>query len=218
MYKDLLDLPPEVIYYILGFVDKRSLLKFGEVNKATWILIQDTLLRQTINVFPYRAPIPIKTWIPPEHNPDPSPGTIICVEKPGLSLCSLDIPCVVVYNNPKYHYIGVILPRIIYDEETKSISFGECRIESGTYLHREHFRLARSNKLLINTMRAELISQLKKDTDPLEFYHVCRVNKHDLKNSGRHAGNMQENLKIGLTLSDHIILNPVFNFSECINE
>jgi len=211
MYKDLLDLPIELIYLILSVLDKISFLNFGETNKISWIIIQDNILRRNLNIFPYRASIPITTKLQAEANNNPPIGSIICLEKPGPSLCSLDIPCIVVYNNPQYHYIGVILPRISYDEETKSISFGGCRIESGTYLHKEHFRLTCSNKLLINIIREEIISQLKLDTFTSEYYYVSRVNKNDIKNSGRYSLNMQENLKIGLTLSEHIILNPSFN-------
>lgn len=218
MIKDLLQLPPEIVYYILGFLDKYSLLKFGEINKIAWNIIQNNLLRKTLKVFPYRAAIPDSIVIFTEHDQDPAIGHIICVERPGITLCSLDIPCVVVYNNPRYHYLGVIFPRITFDiDSSQAVVFGECRIESGTYLHKEHFRLARSSKLLIKTMREEIISKLNLNQDPQEMYYVCRVNKYDIKNSGRNLSNMKENLKMGLTLSDRVILNPVFNFSDSVD-
>lgn len=211
--KKLLDLPPEIVYYILGFLDKSSFLKFGEINQSCWRIIQDDLLRKTKKVFPYRASLPTDIIIPIAHEIDPCVGAIICVERPGPTLCSLDLPCVVVYNNPRYHYLGVIFPRIKVNIE-QALTFGECRIESGTYLHKEHFRLARSSKLLIKTMQDEIVSKLSLNQEPQEMYHVCRVNKYDIKNSGRNLSNMQENLKMGLTLSDRVVLNPAFNFHD----
>ena len=202
---------------ILLLLDRKSYLQFGLVNSECWELIQDSITRSSLQVFPYKAPIPSMVFVDNNPNPNPAIGTIICVEKPGKTLCSLDIPCVVVHNPSWSNTIGVITPTIEMLRDG-TFRFGECRVESGTYLHKEHFRLARSSKTLIETMKQDIITRIKENRDSSPEYYVHKLNKYDIKGSERCYSNMQENLKMGLTLSDHIGLNPTFRFSESVEK
>jgi hypothetical protein len=221
-------LPLEIIHTILQELDRNSYLTFGLVSKASSELTQDPKLRDAVGVFPYRASIPTVISISIEIDHDPVVGSIICIEKPNNGLYSLDIPVMVVYNKPDVSYIGVIIPKMTLESEIIQdgisvgseilIRFGTCRVSDRTYLHREHFRLIRSSKQLIKTMRDEIVQKLGEKSKTEDSYYVSKISRRDVVSSNRKLDNMIESLRMGLTLSDSIGLNPSFRINEWVEQ